>query len=73
MKYQRQLTRLLFVVALSLVMLVSVAHLTKATGVISKADLQGNWQATLTGQTGCGMDTSRVTFDLNASGTGPAN
>jgi hypothetical protein len=73
MKYQRQLTRLLFVVVLSLVTLISVAHLTKATGMITKADLQGNWQTTLNGVSGCGVGTTRLTFNLNTSGTASAN
>jgi hypothetical protein len=39
-----------------------------ATGYIGKADLAGNWQMTVIGQTGCGFGTTLYTFTLNSAG-----
>jgi hypothetical protein len=75
MNYHRQLTapaRLMLLAVLGLVTILSVPKLTKATGVIGKEDLSGAWTATLTGDTGCGISTSHVTFSLNSTGSGPA-
>lgn len=72
MNYHRQRARLTVAIALTLITLVSVAQLSKATGTITKADLTGPWAMTLTGDTGCGISTSLVTFTLNSTGTGSA-
>lgn len=75
MNYVRQQfspARVLFVVASVLIILVSVAKVSKGTGVVGKEDLAGSWQATLVGDTGCGAGTIVVDFTLNSSGTGPA-
>jgi len=72
MNFLRKPTGLVFLVVLSVVAIVSVVTRSKATGVIGKEDLAGMWQATLTGDTGCGITTLLVTFTLNAAGTGPA-
>jgi len=68
MNYPRQIVIL---VVLCLVAILSVSKLTKATGTIGKDDLSGVWVATLTGDTGCGISTSHVVFDLNTAGSGP--
>jgi hypothetical protein len=44
----------------------------QATGTITMADLSGPWAMTLTGDTGCGISTSHVTFTLNSAGSGGA-
>jgi len=64
--------RLAFLVVLTLVTVASLVKLTKATGTITKADLSGPWAATLTGDTGCGINTLYVTFNLSAAGSGSA-
>ena len=75
MNHRRQLiapARLVLLVVLSFIAVFSFVTLTKATGTISKGDLTGQWAMTLTGDTGCGISTSYVTFSLNSSGTGTA-
>jgi hypothetical protein len=72
MNYHRQPARLTVAIVLSLTVLFSVAKLSKATGTITKADLTGPWAMTLTGDTGCGISTSYVTFTLNSAGSGSA-
>ena len=75
MNYVRQQispARVVFVAVFALIILVSVAKVSKGTGVIGKEDLAGSWQATLVGDTGCGAGTIVVDFTLNSSGTGPA-
>lgn len=72
MNYHRQRARLTVAIVLSLITLISVAQLSKATGTITKGDLTGPWAMTLTGDTGCGVSTSLVTFTLNSAGTGSA-
>jgi hypothetical protein len=64
--------RLVSLAVILLVITVSVVKVSKATGVISKGDLAGAWQATLVGDTGCGASTILVNFVLSPSGTGPA-
>src|SRR5215471_6566615 len=52
---------------------VSAAKIGRASvGTITKSDLTGPWAMTLTGDTGCGISTSYVTFTLNSSGSGLA-
>ena len=48
---------------------VSFAQPSAATGLVSKPDLQGPWQMTLVGNTGCGLVSMLVKFTLNAQGT----
>ena len=58
---------------LCLVAVITIATVSRASiGTISKSDLSGPWQITLTGNTGCGLSSMLVTATLNASGTGPA-
>jgi len=65
--------RLAILAALCLVTIASLVKLSRASiGTINKADLSGPWAMTLTGDTGCGMGTSYVTFTLNAAGSGSA-
>jgi hypothetical protein len=75
MNYFRQQispARVAFVTVFVLIILASVAKVSKGTGVIDKDDLAGSWQAALVGDTGCGAGTILVNFTLNSSGTGPA-
>jgi hypothetical protein len=65
----RRRWRLLIVAALSLITAASLVRRSKATGLVNKADLAGPWAMTLTGDTGCGISTSWVTFTLNAVGS----
>jgi hypothetical protein len=58
---------LLSVVCLA-VIFSAVKHSTASIGTITKADLSGNWQTTLLGNTGCGLTAMLVTFTLNGSG-----
>ena len=62
--------RVVVIALLTLVTVVSAVKLSRASiGVISKADLAGPWQATLIGNTGCGLVSMLVNFTLNSSGT----
>jgi hypothetical protein len=61
-------TRLILSVALSLITLFAVSEPSFATGNVVPADLAGNWQMTIIGETGCGFGTTLYTFTLNASG-----
>jgi hypothetical protein len=48
----------------------SVVKVSKATGLISKADLEGPWQTTLVlANGGCGPMSILVNFTLNSAGT----
>jgi len=50
--------------------IVTLATRARATGVVSKADLQGPWQiALVSGGGGCGVGTALVNLTLNASGS----
>jgi hypothetical protein len=73
MNYARQRsskTKLVLLAAVCLVLIVSVVkHSTASIGTITKADLSGNWQMTLFGNTGCGLTSMLVTYTLNASGS----
>jgi len=61
--------RLAGLVALGIVAMVAVVRPSKASiGVVSKADLAGNWQMTTIGQTGCGFGTTLYTFTLSSAG-----
>ena len=63
-------TRVVVIALLTLVTIVSVVKFSRASiGNITKADLAGPWQATLIGNTGCGLVSMLVTFTLNSSGT----
>jgi hypothetical protein len=64
-----RLGRLACIVAAWLVAIVAASTLSSATGRIGKADLAGNWQMTIIGQTGCGFGTTLYTFTLDAHGS----
>lgn len=69
MSYDRRYARLALLLALSLVAVIGLVHLSKASvGTVNKADLSGNWQMTLFGNTGCGLHSMLVTFTLNTAG-----
>lgn len=76
MKYFRNASLTL----LAVVALVAVASLITRALVaeedddkgITLASLAGPWQMTLTGDTGCGISTSVVTFTLDSTGSGSA-
>jgi len=60
----------IIMIALCLVSMCSLVKVSKATGVISKADLEGPWQASvLLANSGCGPMSILVNFTLNAAGT----
>ena len=62
--------RVAFIALLTLVTVVSTVKFSRASiGFITKADLAGPWQATLIGNTGCGLVSMLVTFTLDSSGT----
>lgn len=62
--------RLAGMLALGLIAIAVMVRPSKASiGNISKADLAGPWQATLVGNTGCGLVSMLVNFTLNGSGT----
>lgn len=68
--YRGQLARLLLAAVLVVCAVISIVKLGRASiGVITKADLAGSWQATLIGNTGCGLVSMKVNFTLNSSGT----
>jgi hypothetical protein len=66
--HTNRVTRLIFSVALSVITLFAVSKPGFATGNVVPADLAGNWQMTIIGETGCGFGTTLYTFTLNASG-----
>lgn len=70
---KRHWARFVVPAVLSLVTILSLPKLGQATGTVTKADLSGPWAMTLTGDTGCGITTLYVTFNLSTSGSGPAN
>ena len=63
-------SRSAFLIGISLFAVVSLlaAQQSRAHRGIDKDDLEGSWQATLIGNTGCGLSTSLVTFTLNSKG-----
>lgn len=66
-----QLKRLTSIIVFSLVTSFFLVKPGLATiGTITKADLSGPWQITLTGNTGCGLVSMLVKVTLNGSGTG---
>ncbi len=72
-----QLARLAFLVALTLVTLVSVVASAAAEGGKTRpastlASLEGPWQITLIGNTGCGFTSMLVNVTLNSEGSGSA-
>ena len=69
-RYCGNKTRLFVYAALSaLVTLFALSVPGSATGIMSKADLQGYWQMTIVGQTsGCGIGSTLYTFTLDANG-----
>jgi len=74
MKIQRQLISVAGVLALLLATTItfvtsSSAQDAKAAPAITIAQLAGPWQATLIGNTGCGLVSMLVNFTLNSSGT----
>jgi len=61
--------RIAGLVVVGIVTTAAVVRPSKASiGVVSKADLAGNWQMTTIGQTGCGFGTTLYTFTLNFAG-----
>ena len=68
----RQPARLALLAVLILACIDLIVKTVKATGTISKSDLSGPWAATLTGDTGCGIATSHVTFTLSTTGSAVA-
>src|SRR4029077_13012673 len=72
MKNYRQTARIAGMAFLGLVVAISLAKLSSATGTINKGDLSGPWQVTLYGQGGCGVGTTQVNFTLNTGGVGTA-
>ena len=69
MNQKRKYARLLaYAAALSLVTALAFSVPSSATGNVVPADLAGNWQMTVIGETGCGFGTTLYTFTLNASG-----
>jgi len=71
MKNHYQLRRLASVIVFSLVTSFFLVKPSLATiGTITKSDLSGPWQITLTGNTGCGLSTMLVNVTLNNSGIG---
>jgi hypothetical protein len=62
--------RLAVLAVLAAAAIVAAVRPSKASiGNITKADLAGPWQATLVGNTGCGLVSMLVTFTLNSAGT----
>lgn len=73
MNYHRKSTRIVLLATLCLVAVITIAKVSRASiGTISKSDLTGPWQITLSGNTGCGLVSMLATATLNTSGTGPA-
>jgi len=70
MKNHHQLRRLASVIVFSLVTSFFLVKPSLATGTITKSDLSGRWQMTLTGITGCGLVSMLVNVTLNTNGTG---
>jgi hypothetical protein len=69
MENTRIRVRLAGLLALGLVAMVVMVRPSKATiGNVTKSDLEGAWQMTVIGQTGCGFGTTLYNFSLNASG-----
>jgi len=70
MNLRDHLSRVAVIALLTLVTIVSTVKFSQASiGDVTKADLAGPWQATLIGNTGCGLVSMLVTFTLNSSGT----
>jgi hypothetical protein len=72
MKRHGHIARIAGLAFLGLVVAISLAKLSSATGTINKGDLSGPWQVTLYGQGGCGVGTTQANFTLNTVGVGTA-
>lgn len=70
MKKHSQLGQLTSVIAFSLATGLLFANPSFATGTITRSDLSGPWQITLTGNTGCGLSSMLVNVTLNTLGVG---
>lgn len=72
MTHNRKFARVAFLATLCLVAVFTIANASRASiGSINKGDLNGAWQITLTGNTGCGLSSMLVNATLT-NGTGPA-
>jgi|SRR5438270_1284973 len=72
MTYNRKFARVALLATLCLVAVFTIVKASRASiGSISKGDLNGPWQITLTGNTGCGLSSILATASLT-NGTGPA-
>lgn len=66
----RPAMRTALLIVLAMFVVAGIGKFSRASiGAINKADLAGPWQATLVGNTGCGLVSMLVTFTLNTSGT----
>jgi hypothetical protein len=71
MKYHYQMRRLASVIMFPLIMSFLLVKPSSATiGTITKSDLSGPWQITITGNTGCGLVSMLVNVTLNTAGKG---
>jgi len=70
MHNHRQSAKMAFVIGLSLVMSMLLVGPSAATGIITKSNLQGSWQVSLNGNTGCGLVSMLVNVTLNNVGYG---
>jgi hypothetical protein len=59
---------LVYAAVFSLVTALALSVPSSATGNVVTADLAGNWQMTVIGETGCGFGTTLYTFTLSAGG-----
>ena len=67
----RHTARFVFLFALAIAAVATLVTASHATGSIGKADLNGPWSLSVTGNTGCGLSAMQATFSLN-NGTGTA-
>ena len=66
----RPAMRTALLIVLAMLVVAGIGKFSRASvGNISKADLAGSWQATLVGNTGCGLVSMLVNFTLNGAGT----
>jgi hypothetical protein len=66
----RQAVRTALLIVLAMFVVAGIGKFSRASiGNFTKADLAGPWQATLIGNTGCGLVSMKVNFTLNSSGT----
>jgi hypothetical protein len=70
MRHLRHPVRIAMLALFATAAVLSVVKVSSATGVVNKADLQGNWQIVLGGFTGCGQSTEIANVTLNSSGSG---